>query len=339
LTPAQASFPATGGDDTVAVATRSDCAWTATTDALWVSIRSAARGTGPAEVSYRVAPNGDARPRSAQVTIGTAALQLSQAGITAPPPCTFAVAPTQTSVPAAGGPVTVHVETRSDCAWTAASDATWIAVGSPSSTGPGDVVLTVAASSETRSRRGTVTVAGRKVTVDQEAAAPPEPVCSYTLTEQAASVTALGGVVSFGVRAPAGCAWTAEAQAPWITVTDGATGSGDGEVRALVAPSLDPAERTGTILAGQQSFTITQAPLLPPSDDEVDLEGAIDRVHGDCPDRQFDLDRRTVRTSGATTYTNGDCDALEKDAHVQVHGRERRGKDIDAIQVVFANGG
>jgi hypothetical protein len=339
LTPTEASFPSAGGDATVAVATRSDCAWTATSDAVWLSIRSAARGTGPAEVTYRVAPNGGSQARTAHVTIGTAALAVSQAGVTAPPPCSFAVDPKRATVAAAGGPVTVHVETRGDCAWTAESDAPWIMVGTPSSTGAGDVVLTVAASAETSKRRGTVTVAGTKVTVEQEAAAPPEPVCSYTLTAQTASVTALGGIVSFGVRAPAGCAWTAEAQAPWITLTDGDTGSGDGEVRALVSPSLDPQERTGTIVAGGQSFTVTQAPLLPTPGNTVQLDGEVDKVRGDCPDRRFDIRRQTVRTNGTTSYVNGDCEALKKDVHVQVQGFEREDNDIDAIQIVFANGG
>jgi hypothetical protein len=337
LTPGEASFPANGGDATVSVGTRADCGWTATSDALWLSIRSAARGTGPAEVTYRVAPNGDAQSRTAHVTIGTAALVVSQAGITTPPPCTFKVDPTQASVPAAGGPVTVHVDSRADCSWTAESNTSWITVAPPSSAGTGDVVLTVAASSETSKRRGTVTVAGKKVTVEQAAAAPPEPVCTYTLTEQAASVISLGGIVTFGVRAPAGCSWTAESQTPWITVTQGATGSGDGEVRALVAPSLDLTERTGTIVAGQQTFTVTQAALLP-TGDLVDVDGEVDRVRGDCPDRRFDVDRRTVRASAATAYENGDCDALKKHARVQVHGRERQDNDIDAIQIVFATG-
>jgi hypothetical protein len=150
-------------------------------------------------------------------------------------------------------------------------------------------------------------------------------------------VGALGGVVSFGVRAPAGCAWTAEARDPWIALTLGASGSGDGDVAALVSPSLDPAERTGTIVAGQQTFTIRQAPLLPPDDDTVELEGRIDKVRESCPDRRFDLEKRTVHTSQATEFTNGDCEALEKRTRVRVRGRERQDNDIDAIQVVFEN--
>jgi hypothetical protein len=337
LRPPQASFASAGGDATVAVDTRSDCSWTATSDAVWLSIRSGESGSGPAEVTYRVAANGDAQARNAHLTIGTAALAIAQAGVAAPPPCTFAVSPREASAPAAGGPVTVHVETRADCTWTAASDASWIGVSVPSSAGPGDVVLTVAPSAETSSRRGTVTVAGATVTVQQPAAAPPQPACTYSLTEQTASVGALGGVVSFGVRAPAGCAWTAEARDPWIALTLGASGSGDGDVAALVSPSLDPAERTGTIVAGQQTFTIRQAPLLPPDDDTVELEGRIDKVRESCPDRRFDLEKRTVHTSQATEFTNGDCEALEKRTRVRVRGRERQDNDIDAIQVVFEN--
>jgi hypothetical protein len=184
-----------------------------------------------------------------------------------------------------------------------------------------------------------VTVAGTRVTVEQEAGTAPEPVCTYTLTGQTASLTALGGVVSFGVRAPAGCAWTAESQEPWITVTQGASGSGDGDVSALVAPSLSPTERTGSIAVGQQSFAVVQAPLLPVPGDVVDVEGAIGRLRGSCPDRRFDVARRTVHASSGTAYTNGDCAALRRNVPVQVQGRERQDNDIDAIHIVFTPGG
>jgi len=53
------------------------------------------------------------------------------------------------------------------------------------------------------------------------------------------------------------CAWTATANAPWLTVTNGATGTGNGKVTFDVA-SNSGRERTGTLTVGGQTFTVKQ---------------------------------------------------------------------------------
>ncbi|MBA3887062.1 MAG: BACON domain-containing protein [Acidobacteria bacterium] len=62
------------------------------------------------------------------------------------------------------------------------------------------------------------------------------------------------------VSAPIGCAWTAVSQTSWITVTSGATGSGDGTVGFSVSrlPGGPERERTGTIIIGVATFTVQQ---------------------------------------------------------------------------------
>ena len=55
------------------------------------------------------------------------------------------------------------------------------------------------------------------------------------------------------------CTWTASSNASWITVTSGATGTGDGSV-ALSYAANTGASRTGTVTIAGQTFALTQAP-------------------------------------------------------------------------------
>jgi len=66
-----------------------------------------------------------------------------------------------------------------------------------------------------------------------------------------------GGSGSFAVNAGGACAWTATANAPWIAITSGSSGTGAGTVQFTAAGNSGGA-RSGTITAAGQTFTITQ---------------------------------------------------------------------------------
>ncbi|MGC2238939.1 MAG: BACON domain-containing carbohydrate-binding protein [Pyrinomonadaceae bacterium] len=82
--------------------------------------------------------------------------------------------------------------------------------------------------------------------------------CSYSLSSNGQPISAAGGTGSFTVNAAPGCAWTAESNDSWISITGGASGNGSGTVQFSVQPN-NGAERVGTITAAGQTFTITQA--------------------------------------------------------------------------------
>lgn len=92
--------------------------------------------------------------------------------VTAGTACSFAVSPATQAAAAAGATHTVGVtvSTGTNCSWTAASSANWITITSGGSgTGAGTVTYTVAANTGV-ARSGTLTIAGRTVTVNQAAA-------------------------------------------------------------------------------------------------------------------------------------------------------------------------
>lgn len=75
--------------------------------------------------------------------------------------------------------------------------------------------------------------------------------CDYTLNPYTAYYGALGNNGNnVSVTTAPGCTWTAESNNPWIEVTGGASGTGNGTVTYNVAPTTSTSERTGTITIG-----------------------------------------------------------------------------------------
>lgn len=86
---------------------------------------------------------------------------------------------------------------------------------------------------------------------------PPPPPCTYSINPTQASFGRAGGNGAVTVTALAGCAWTAVSNASWITVTAGASGSGNGTVGYTVG-AIKPKRRTGTLTIAGRTFTVTQ---------------------------------------------------------------------------------
>ena len=147
---------------------------------------------------------------------------------TAPVPF-LAVSPVAWTVEAPGGDQVVTVnEVPPDAtplAWTAVSSApTWLTVSAAGGTGSGAVTLTVAPTTSSKERVGTVTVAGKVVTVRQRGVLP-----ALTLTPPTWDVGASGGTQPVTLTAaPGDTAWMAVSSAPWLRVNGLGTLTGTG---------------------------------------------------------------------------------------------------------------
>jgi len=241
-----ASFPQVGGNGSVDVhASSALCQWTATSDANWIVVTSAASGKGSASVAFSVTPT-TGPPRTATLTIAGLPFSVTQSA-----GCTYDVTPLGVTADPSGGARTVTVATAAGCPWTAAAHDAWITVtAGATGTGPGSVALAIA-STAGPSRSGTVTVAGQTVTVAQSQG------CSFSIAPTTASVPSSGGSATVAVTAAAGCSWTAQSNVSWIALSSGATGSGSGAVAFNVAPTTGPA-RSGTLTVAGQVFTVNQ---------------------------------------------------------------------------------
>ncbi len=163
--------PAAGGTGTITVTTAAGCAWTAVSNATWLTVTSGASGTGSGTVTYRAIANTATSVRTGTITVAGVTHTVTQAA--AAPTCTYTLNPSSASVAAAGGSVSVAVTTASGCSWTATGNVLWITVASGSSgSGNGTVSLNVAANTATAARVGTATIAGQTFSVNQAAFVP-----------------------------------------------------------------------------------------------------------------------------------------------------------------------
>jgi hypothetical protein len=86
-----------------------------------------------------------------------------------------------------------------------------------------------------------------------------ESLCSYSLSAGQASLdpgASSGNTV--GVTAGSGCPWTASSDAAWISITSGASGTGNGTVTYSVQANSTSSPRQGTMLIAGHTFTVNQ---------------------------------------------------------------------------------
>ena len=90
ISPSNAFHPSSGGDGNINVIAPNGCAWTASSSASWITIRSGAAHAGNGLVNYQVAANAGSE-RSAVITVGGQTFIVKQAG--APIQVTFQTNP------------------------------------------------------------------------------------------------------------------------------------------------------------------------------------------------------------------------------------------------------
>ena len=328
LSAAGGSAAAEGGNLAVSVTAQATCTWTAVSQVDWVRIDAGRGGSGSGAVTMSVAPNAGAA-RVGTVLVAGQAYSVSQpAAPTSSPVCTFSVSPDSESFPDNGGAGSVRVQASGPtCAWTAVSNAQWISVATPAGIGTGNARYTLTPNPGA-ARTGTMAVAGAIVTVTQ-AAAPTAAGCEYSVSPGSESFSANGGDGTARVQASnSSCAWSAVSNASWISLaTSGSRGSGN--VRYTVAANSGAA-RTGTMRVASATVTVTQAAASSP--ETIVVRGEVADVRGECPNLTFTVDRRLVRTNGATTFDDR-CDKVKKNRDVMVWGVVQRDGSVLAVRV------
>jgi Putative binding domain, N-terminal len=249
IAPLNQNVGAGGGPGTIAVTTGQGCAWTAASQAQWISIASGASGAGNGTVTFTVAPH-SGPPRSGTMTVAGRIFTVTQQS-----GCSVTLSAGTQRFPAAGGAGSVRVDSSGGCQWQATSNAQWITIQSGATGSGGGEVRFQVASNSGAARNGTITIGGQTFTVMQEAVA-----CSFALSANRADLPAGGGGTTVGVTAPAGCVWnaTSDPAATWLRITAGASGSGDGKVDFVVDPNSGPPRSTTLMIAGH-AFPVQQA--------------------------------------------------------------------------------
>jgi hypothetical protein len=180
VTPVSQSIGMNGGTGNVTVSTGAECAWTALVDGNWISLTSAAAGSGNGTIAFAV-PRNESGGRTGSIRIGSQQSVVTQAASPPPPPpdppvppppappvCTYSISPTNDSVRFNEGVGSVSVSTTPGCTWTATTTSWWLTVESGTRTGNGTVSYRFPLNLGT-TRTTTATIAGHTFTVIQDA--------------------------------------------------------------------------------------------------------------------------------------------------------------------------
>ncbi|HEX9927143.1 MAG TPA: BACON domain-containing carbohydrate-binding protein [Pyrinomonadaceae bacterium] len=189
---ASGTTPGTGGG--FDVTTQAGCAWTAISNANWITIIEGS-GTGNGSVIYSVAANSGAA-RSGTISVNGQIFTLNQSSASE---CTYLTSPQQAIITPSGGSGSIYLMTNhATCAWTTQTDASWITITSGSTgTGNGTVTYSVAANTG-QSRTASIMVGGRSFHVYQSSAQPTI-ITVTTLVETAEGKPVKGAVVTFTI--------------------------------------------------------------------------------------------------------------------------------------------
>jgi hypothetical protein len=238
------AFTAAGGSGVAGVTAAPGCAWSATSGNAWITITGPNSGSGTGQVQFAVSANSGPAREGTLMIRGTR-LTIAQAS-----GCTYGLAPAGQDVPATGGSGVMSLTTGADCAWNAASSASWIALSGSAGAGPGQVRFD-ATSNPGAPRSATITIGGQIFTVNQASS------CTFLLAPPSHEFDANGGGGNILVIVSGACTWTAASNTDWIRITTGASGTGNGLVQFTAAPNSGPA-RTGSLTIAGQQYVVAQ---------------------------------------------------------------------------------
>src|SRR5580658_564990 len=185
-------------------------------------------------------PDFPSTPGAFQTATGALRTTAFVAGIGAHTPnCAESASPSSAFFYSSGGPAHFSVVAPSGCRWTPKASASWIAVTGYGGPGVGALAINVAANTG-RARTGSVPIGKDTVTITQAAAG-----CTYSLSTEGLSFPQTGGPQSIGVTAGKSCGWVVTGLPLWLTVTSGASGTGNGTVVLNAAPNPFSGSRGG----------------------------------------------------------------------------------------------
>jgi hypothetical protein len=250
-----------GGVLLIPVATSSACAWTASSAADFLSVGPSNLTLGNGEAIVQVAAN-PGTERFGTIVVAGQSVTLRQHASPASSGCTFTVSPMRQVARARGEVISLAVATSgTPCAWTATTSDSFLKVlGPPSGDQSASVSIEVAPNGG-RERVGTVAVAGKIVTIPQDAATD----CVTSLTASPTQFTASGGNGTLTIDAPDICDWSVTVSGADFVSMSTRTGSGKAQLGFAAAANVTDQARTSTVSAGGKSVQLNQAASTNPT--------------------------------------------------------------------------
>jgi hypothetical protein len=160
------SVGASGASGTLTVTTGTECEWSTSSEAQWITVGPG--GTGGGTAAYAIGANTSGSSRSGSITIAGTSYTVTQPGSA----CSYAVTPTTQTFAPSGGNGSLNVSSLSGCSWTATSGASWITVLSGGA-GSSSASVSYRVASTATKRTGSITVASNSIAVLQNGTSTP----------------------------------------------------------------------------------------------------------------------------------------------------------------------
>lgn len=191
------------------VSAPSNCNWTATSGAAWLTVIAGQTGTGGGTVQYYVAKNGTNLLRDTNISVDSLTHRVRQSkkdGMR----CNAGADAGNQSIGAVGGNGSIAIGGKPDCAWKAESDSAWLTLtGNIFGAGSGTVSFTAATNFTAQTRQAKVSFAGGTATVTQAPNLAPIVNAGNDQTITLPNTASLSGSVSDdGIGNPVTVSWS-----------------------------------------------------------------------------------------------------------------------------------
>ena len=234
----------TGGGGTITVSGTG--AWTAVSDASWITVKSGASGDGDGKVMFTVGENTTADTRIGHINItGGNVYTITQYGYTG------TISPSSTTCDLNGETGTINVTVDAGITWSATPNVEWLSVTPTSGRSVGSVTYTIAPYNGVVSRSGSITIAGQTFNVTQTGV-------DVNIEPKVTKLAPEADIIQITVTALAGTKWVVTPGASWISILDKEQGYGDYVLTLAVNANPSFARRTGTVAIGTATLTVIQ---------------------------------------------------------------------------------
>jgi len=237
ISPASAEWDCVGGSGEIAVAVDAGVAWTAVANVDWIVVEPRS-GRSSGTVAYRVVAYDETPTRSGSVTVAGQTFTVTQTGVD------VTLSPMEKTLDWRANAFEVIVGALATTQWTPIPEVSWLSVvDSGYGYGNSAILVAVGENPSALERVGTVAVGSKRVTVTQLGTTS----LTLELTPTEATASAVGAYGNIAVYGTPEAAWTAEPTVEWITISSGASGAGNGNIKYIVMANPLLEERTGRI--------------------------------------------------------------------------------------------
>lgn len=238
ISPASATFDRYGGSGSISVTAEAGVSWSAVPNNDWIAV-SPVSGTSVGTVNYSVAEYPGVVSRVGSITIGGKTFSITQTGVD------VSISPESTTKGSDADIIAVTINALATTQWTVTPNDSWISI-IDKETGYGDYVLTLAinANPSFERRTGTVSIGTATLTISQAGTT----AAALSIDPATATASPSGAYGNVAVYATPDAEWTAESLSPWLTISEGATGAGNGNIKYVASANPTLSERTGQIV-------------------------------------------------------------------------------------------